>query len=158
MNQYFSREGLEKLKQELHERENTIRPDIAKRILEAKELGDLSENAEYAEAREAQGMNEGRIAELKEIVKNAQVIGLHSAGGGSASGRKEVVVGSTVSVKFSGNERDFTIVGPAEANPTQGFISNESPLGAAFIGKKKGEEFEILVPSGKMKYKILDIK
>ena len=151
MNQFFSQEGLEKLKQELAEREGVIRADIAKRILEAKELGDLSENAEYAEAREAQGMNEGRIAELKEIVKNAQVIS-------SNQQHKVVVVGSTVSVKFNSAERDFTIVGPAEANPAQGFISNESPLGVAFLGKKRGDELEVLVPSGKMKYKILDIK
>ncbi|MEK7615837.1 MAG: transcription elongation factor GreA [Patescibacteria group bacterium] len=151
MTQYFSAEGLEKLKQELAEREGTIRAEIARRILDAKELGDLSENAEYAEARESQGMNEGRIQELQDIIKNAIVIGPNQQ-------NKTVMVGSTVSVKFNGNERQFTIVGPSESNPTQGFISNESPLGMAFIGKKKGEEFEVLVPSGKMKYKILDIK
>ena len=151
MTQYFSQEGLDKLKKELEEREGTIRADIARRILEAKELGDLSENAEYAEARESQGMNEGRIEELKDVIKNAVVIGPNQQ-------NKVVTVGSTVSVRFNASERQFTIVGPAESNPMQGFISNESPLGTAFIGKKKGEEFEIHVPSGKMKYKILDIK
>ena len=151
MNQYFSPEGLEKLKKELEERETVIRPEIARRILDAKELGDLSENAEYAEAREAQGMNEGRIQELQDILKSAQVISPNHQ-------HKIVAVGSTVSVKFSGGERAFTIVGPAESNPAQGYISNESPLGTAFIGKKKGDEFEVLVPSGKMKYKILEIK
>ena len=151
MVQYFSPEGLEKLKRELNERETTIRAEIARRILDAKELGDLSENAEYAEARESQGMNEGRIQELQDIIKNAVVIGPNQQ-------HKTVAIGSTVSVKFGGNERAFTIVGPAESNPIQGFISNESPLGMAFIGKKKGEEFEVSVPSGKMKYKILEIK
>jgi transcription elongation factor GreA len=150
-NQYLSEEGLEKLKKELEERETTIRAAIAKRISEAKELGDLSENAEYTEAREAQSMNEGRIEEIKEILKNAAVIPAHHK-------HQTVVVGSTVSVKFDGHSRDFTIVGPSESNPAQGFISNESPLGSAFLGKKKGEEFEVLVPSGKVKYKILDIK
>ena len=150
MNQYFSPEGLGKLKRELEEREGTLRADIARRILEAKELGDLSENAEYAEAREAQGMNEGRVEELKEIIKNAVVIGPHQQ-------NKLVTVGSTISVALDGNSRQFTIVGPAESNPVQGFISNESPLGVAFIGKKKGEEVEARVPSGIVKYKILDI-
>jgi len=69
-----------------------------------------------------------------------------------------VVVGSTVSVKHGSNERKYTIVGASESNPSSGYISNESPLGVAFLGKKKGDEFEVLVPSGKMKYKILDIK
>lgn len=151
MTQYLSQEGLEKLKKELEYREHVLRLDIARKILEAKELGDLSENAEYAEAREAQGMNEGRIEELKDAIKNGVIMGPNHQ-------HKVVAVGSTVSVKFNGKERAFTIVGPAESNPAEGFISNESPLGAAFVGKKKGEELEVLVPSGKIKYKILDIK
>ena len=151
MTQFFSKDGLDKLKQELADREGSIRADIAKRILEAKELGDLSENAEYAEAREAQGMNEGRIQELQEILRSAALIDPHQQ-------HKTVTVGSTVSVKFNGNTKAFTIVGPAESNPIQGFISNESPLGMAFMGKNKGDELEVQVPSGKMKYKILEIK
>lgn len=158
MTQYLSPEGLEKLKKELEERENIIRPDIARRILEAKELGDLSENAEYAEAREAQAMNEGRIEEIKDILKSGQIIGPNQQ-------KKIVAVGSTISVKFNApagrsasTERQFTIVGPAESNPSMGFISNESPLGAAFIGKKKGDEVEAKIPSGTAKYTILEIK
>ncbi len=151
MTQYFSPEGLEKLKKELEERENKLRPEIAGRIMDAKELGDLSENAEYAEAREAQGMNEGRIEELKDIIKNAQLIDPRQQ-------HKEVAVGSTISVKFGATNKQFTIVGAAESNPAQGYISNESPLGSAFIGKKKGEEVEARVPSGMVKYKILEIK
>ncbi len=151
MTQFISLDGLEKLRKELDERETVLRPEIAKRILEAKELGDLSENAEYAESREAQGMNESRIEEIKDAIKNAVIMGPNQQ-------HKVVAVGSTVSVQFNRNERQYTIVGPSESNPAQGFISNESPLGMAFLGKKKGEELEVLVPSGKMKYKILDIK
>ena len=151
MTQYFSVEGLEKLKKELEERETIIRPEIARKILEAKELGDLSENAEYAEAREAQGMNEGRIEELKDVIKNAIIIN-------SKQKSNVVIVGSTVGAKFNGTTKQFTIVGPAESNPVQGFISNESPLGMALMGKKKGDEVEAQVPSGAVKYKILEVK
>lgn len=151
MVQYFSQEGLEKLKKELEERETILRPDIARKILEAKELGDLSENAEYAEAREAQGMNEGRIEELKDLIGHAVIIEPNQK-------QKTVAIGSTVSVKFNGNQKEFTIVGPAESNPIQGFISNESPLGIAFLGKQKGEEIEVRIPSGTVKYKILEVK
>ena len=150
MVQYFSHEGLEKLKKELEERETVNRPDIARRIIEAKELGDLSENAEYAEAREAQGMNEGRIEELKDLISHAVIIEPNQK-------QKTVGVGSTVSVRFNSNQKDFTIVGPAESDPAQGFISNESPLGLAFMGKEKGEEVEVHIPSGTVKYKILEV-
>jgi transcription elongation factor GreA len=150
MAQYFSPEGLEKLKKELEDRKGEIRNDITRRILSAKELGDLSENAEYAEAKELQSFNEGRIGELEEIIKEAVVIG--------ANGRHDVVtVGSTVKSKSVHGEHKFTIVGPSESDPTQGFISNESPLGNAFIGHKKGEEIEVKTPGGIVKYKIVEI-
>lgn len=150
MAQYFSPEGLEKLKKELEDRKGEIRTEITRKILVAKELGDLSENAEYAEAKEAQSFNEGRIAELEEIIKEAVVIG--------PNGKHDIVaVGSTVKAKTHLSEHKFTIVGPAESDPTQGFISNESPLGQAFIGKKKGEEIEVKTPGGIVKYKILNI-
>lgn len=148
--QYFSPEGLEKLKKELEERKGQIRTDITRKILEAKELGDLSENAEYIEAKEMQSFNEGRIAELDEIIKNAVIIGPHQ--------RQEIItVGSTVKVHSMHGEQQFTIVGAAESNPTQGFISNESPLGTAFLGHKKDEEVEVKTPTGLVKYKILEI-
>jgi len=148
--QYFSAEGLEKLKKELEERKGPIRAEIARKILEARELGDLSENAEYTEAKELQSFNEGRIAELEEIIKNAVVIGPKQK-------REMVVVGSTVKVESVHGEQKFTIVGAAESDPAQGFISNESPLGMAFLGRKKGEEVEVKTPSGVVKYKILEI-
>ena len=150
MTKYFSAEGLEKLKKELVERETVNRPEIARRISEAKELGDLSENAEYAEAREAQGMNEARIQEILDILKNAVIIKPNQQ-------HKTISVGSTIAIRCNGKEQQYTIVGPSESNPAQGYISNESPLGSAFLGKKKGDELEVLVPSGTMKYKILDI-
>jgi len=148
MTNYFSQEGLDKLKQELTERETVIRAEIAKRILEAKELGDLSENAEYAEAREAQGMNEGRIQELKDVIKNASLIGPNHQ-------HKSVVVGSTVSVKHGSNERKYTIVGASESNPSSGYISNESPLGVAFLGKKKGDEYRDVFQRAQTAYSTL---
>lgn len=149
--QYFSPEGLEKLKKELEECKEKIRPEINSKILAAKELGDLSENAEYAEAKEMQSFNEGRITELEEMIKNAVMIGPHQKA-------EAVVVGSTVKVKSGEHgEQNFTIVGAAESNPAHGFISNESPLGTAFLGRKKGEEIEVKTPGGVVKYKLLEI-
>jgi transcription elongation factor GreA len=149
-NQYFSPEGLEKLKKELEERKGPIRAEITRKISDAKELGDISENAEYTEAKESQGFNEGRIAELEEIIKNAVVIG--------PDHKHEVVaIGSTVRVESVHGKQKFTIVGAAESDPVQGFISNESPLGTAFLGHRKDEEIEVRTPSGMMKYKILEI-
>lgn len=141
---------MEKLKKELEDRKGEIRTEITRKILAAKELGDLSENAEYIEAKEAQSFNEGRVAELEEIIKEAVVIGVN--------GRHDVVaVGSTVKSKSHLGEHKFTIVGPAESDPAQGFISNESPLGQAFIGRKKGDEIEVKTPSGVVKYKIIEV-
>ena len=151
-NQYFSQEGLEKLKKEYDERVNTIRPEIATRIREAKEQGDLSENAEYAEAKEAQSLNEGRIEEIKAILENAVLISE-----GKSSG--VVAVGSSIKVESKGSgAKNFVIVGAAESNPLEGFISNESPLGAAFLGRKKGESVKVKTPKGEAEYKILEVK
>ena len=147
--QYFSPEGLEKLKKELEDRKYVLRKDIAGRISEARDLGDLAENAEFTEAKEMQGFNEGRIEELENIIKNAQLIS-HSSG-------LLVDVGSTVKAKSPGGEHTFTIVGASESNPVQGFISNESPLGKSFLGQKKGSEIEVTTPRGIVKYKILEV-
>lgn len=149
--QYLSPEGLEKLKKELEERRGEVRAEVTRKVLAAKELGDLSENAEYIEAKEMQSFNEGRIVELEEMIKSAVLIGPHQ--------KAEVaVVGSTVKVKSGQHgEQKFTIVGAAESNPVHGFISNESPLGTAFLGRKKGEEVEVKTPAGAAKYKIIEI-
>lgn len=150
---YATPEGLEKLKNELRERKTVLRRAIADRIDRAKELGDLSENAEYAEAKDEQAFNEGRIMELGEILSNVEII--HK---GSGKVSDDVGVGSTIIVESEQGEKEFTITGASEADPPQGLISNESPLGQAFLGRKKGEEVEIKVPAGIVKYKILKIK
>lgn len=149
--QYFSKEGLEKLKNELHERTEVMRPQIAVRIKEAKEQGDLSENAEFDAAKEAQSMNEGRIEEIHQILENAVIVESSKSGG-------VVSVGSTVKAECDGKTYSYTIVGVSESDPAKGFISNESPLGKAFLGHKKGDSIEVRTPKGVSKYKILEVK
>jgi len=151
-NQYFSKEGLEKLKNELIERTNVLRPEIAIRIKEAKEQGDLSENAEFDAAKEAQSINEGRIGEIHQILENAIVISDESKSGGV------IVVGSSVKVDAGRGPQQFVIVGVTESNPSTGFISNESPLGKVLIGHKKGDMVEVRTPRGSEQYKILEVK
>ncbi len=147
---YLSPEGIETLKKELQELKTKKRQEIAKRLQEAKDLGDLSENAEYFEAKEAQSLNENRIAELEELLKNAVVIKTPSA--------EDIVrIGSTIETKLNNTIEIFNIVGSAEAKPQEGKISNESPLGRAFLGKKAGDEVEIKTPGGIVKYKIIKI-
>lgn len=149
-NQYFSPEGLEKLKKELEERKYVLRKEIAARIAEARDLGDLAENAEFTEAKEMQAFNEGRIEELENTLKNAQLITYGQAG-------SQVNVGSTVKVFSAHGEQTFTIVGASESNPLHGFISNESPLGKAFLGQQKGGEVGVKTPKGTINYRILEV-
>lgn len=149
--QYFTPEGLDKLKKELAERISVLRPDIAKRLKEAKEEGDISENAGFDAAKEAQAVNEGRIEEIKDILENAKIfIG--------SSGKSTVEVGSSVKVETQGVEHTYVIVGAVESDPLKGFISNESPLGKAFLGHKKGEKVEVKTPKRVVEYKILEVK
>ena len=150
--QYFSKEGLEKLKEEYEHRTGQLRLEIAARIKEAKEQGDLSENQEYSDAKEAQSMNEGRIEELKQVLDNAVVF---SSGGGKAG---IVGVGTQIKVQTGKDVRELKIVGAAESDPANGLISNESPLGSAFLGHKKGDSVSILTPKGQVEYKILEVK
>ena len=147
---YLSREGTESLEKELQELKTKKRQEIAKRLQEAKDLGDLSENAEYFEAKEAQSFNENRIAELQELLKNAITI--------EASNENAVGIGSMIEVKSGNGTEMFRIVGSAEANPQEGKISNESPLGRAFLGRKIGDKIEINTPGGINKYKIIKIE
>lgn len=148
---YLSQEGLKKLHSEL-ERRKGLRAEISQKIQEAKALGDLSENAEYQEALSVQSFNEGRIMELEEILKQAQLIS-------EEVGHKHeaVEVGSQVKVESKLGSQQFTIVGSSEADPAKGFISDESPLGKAFLSHKNGEEVEVETPRGRVKYKILEI-
>ena len=152
MKNFITKHGLEKLKKELERLKTVKRREIAQALQKAKELGDLSENAEYSEAKESQSFNEGRISELEEIIKGAATIKT------SANQGDIVQIGSTVQVKNSNISREYTIVGSEEADPANGRISNKSPLGVAFLGKKTGDEVEIETPGGKMRYKILGIK
>jgi len=149
--QYFTPEGLEKLKNEYEHRISVLRGDIAKRLKEAKEEGDISENAGFDAAKEAQAVNEGRIEEIKDILDNAKVFK-------GSSGKSIVDIGSGVKVQSKNGTQDFVIVGAAESDPAKGFISNESPLGSSFLGKKKGDKVEVKTPRGVVEYKILEVK
>ncbi len=143
-------EGLAKLNEELKYLINEKRKEIIERIKEAAAHGDLSENADYAQAREEQSFIEGRIQEIEEIIKNAEIIA-------AASGHSAVTIGSTVVVKTNGNEKKYTIVGSNEANPAEGKISNESLVGKALLGKKVSEKFMVTTPAGEMEYSIVSI-
>jgi transcription elongation factor GreA len=151
MPKFITEEGLKKIKDELEERKITVRQKIANAIKEAKEQGDLSENAEYSEAKHQQAENEARIAELEFLLKESTVVSFNKS-------MDVVQMGSKVKVKFNGSEMEFQIVGSNEANPGEMKISNESPMGKGFMGKKKDDAVEIDTPGGRMKYKILDVK
>lgn len=147
---YISASGLAELKKELETRIKVTRPEIAQRISEAKEMGDLSENFAYHEARDQQGLNESRIIEITEMLSTAVVV--EEKKGGS------IGLGSSFKVKIGGQTKTFEIVGENEANPMEGKISNVSPLGGAFLGKGTGEMVDAKVPSGTMTYEIISIE
>lgn len=149
--QIISQEGYDKLRDEMIFLSTVKRKEIAERIERAKELGDLSENAEYSEAKDAQALNEGRILELTNTLKNVTVVQ-------SKKSRDKVVMGSKITVKTDKNEKQYTIVSFNEADPLNGKISNESPLGVAFLERKKGDSVEVETPRGIVKYKILKIE
>jgi transcription elongation factor GreA len=148
---YISQEGLEELKEELKDREKNKRYEIADKIADAKELGDLSENFEYKEAKDQQAANEARIAELKGMIQDAVVVEKKSGG-------DTVEIGATVIVEHGDKEREYEITGTTENNPLEGKISNESPLGQALLGRKVGEVAEVDAPSGTIEYTIKEIK
>ncbi len=148
---YLSPEGLAKLKAELEEFKTTKRQEIAARLAEAKSLGDLTENSEYMEAKEAQEQLEKRIAELEALTKNVVLITKQDASG-------TVVIGSTVEVESDRERAAYTIVGSEESRPLEGRISNESPLGKAFLGHKAGDTVVVQAPAGEQKYTILKIQ
>lgn len=149
--QIISQEGYDKLKDELTFLQTVRRKEIAERIERAKELGDLSENAEYSEAKDAQALNEGRVLELTNTLKNVTVVEKNVS-------CDQVVMGSKVTVKTDNKEKEYTIVSFNEADPINGKISNESPLGVAFLHKKKGDSVEVETPKGLIKFKILNIE
>jgi len=147
---YISKDGLDKLRAELDEILNVRRPEIAQRIHDAKEHGDLSENAEYEDAKNEQAFVEGRIQTLEAMIKNATIIDENTS-------KDHVQIGSTVKVKGEDGPETFTIVGSAEAKPADGRISNESPVGRALLGRKKGDKVVVKVPAGDFSYTIVEI-
>lgn len=145
---YVTEEGLYKVKQDLEYLKTTKRKEIAHRIASAKELGDLSENAEYSEAKEEQSIIEGKILELEETLRRVKVIQ-------KPKGSKTVVIGSHVTVeREDGGVQEFDIVGSNEADPATGRISNESPLGRTFLGHKVNDAVSVVVPKGVLRYTI----
>jgi transcription elongation factor GreA len=147
--QYLTQEGLTELQDKLHQLKTIRRREIADAIHTAKEQGDLSENAEYASAKEEQTRIEQEIADLEATVKHAQVI--------TKSGNGKISIGNTVKLDCSGQEKIYRIVGSNEANPLAGKISNESPMGQALLGKKKGESVSIPTPAGSKDCTVLTI-
>ena len=150
-NQIISKEGHDKLKKELDYLLTVKRFEISKKIEIAKEFGDLSENAEYHEAKEAQAFNEGKIAELSSLLKNITVVDKSNSG-------EKVSIGSKITVSINEQTKEYVIVSFNESDPVAGKISNESPLGIAFLNKKKGDNVIVKTPNGEMKYKILKIE
>jgi len=149
--EYLTKEKHEALIEELEHLKKDKRKEIASNLEFAKKLGDLSENAEYHEAREEQGEVEDRIMKIEHILKNAEIVVPHHS--------TTVSIGTTVTVKKEGDKASvvYKIVGSEEANMAEGKISFKSPLGQAMLGKKKGDVFEFTAPKGTFSYKVVDI-
>lgn len=141
-------EGKSELQAEL-EQLKSRRGEIAEKIAEARDYGDLSENAEYDAAREDQGLVESRIAEIEDILQNAEII--------KTSRKSTVGLGSKVELKNGSKKINYHIVGPVEANPVEGKISNESPIGLALMGKKEGDKATVTTPKGEINYTIASV-
>ena len=150
---YYTKEGLQKLKDELQDLKTKGRSDMARQIAEARDKGDLSENAEYDAAKDAQGLLELKISKLEAVVGNARIIDE------SAIDTSKVSILSTVKIKNSSNGMEITyqLVAEEEADLKSGKISVQSPIGKGLLGKEKGEKAKIKVPAGEMEFEILDI-
>lgn len=147
----MTKEGLEKMQKELEDLRTTKRAEVAQRLKEAIAMGDLSENSEYDEAKNAQAFLEGRIVQLEQQIRTAQII---------VKGKKNRIdVGSTVTIEDMEEyvKETVTIVGSAESNPFEGRISNESPVGRALVGAKAGDIVEADAPNSVIKYKVISI-
>jgi len=146
----LTKQGLDKLKIELEELKKVKRPAVIDRIKKAKDFGDLSENAEYEDARNEQSFIEGRIQELEYMVKYAEVSENHPV--------NEVSLGSNVTVTMDGDKATYEIVGSTEADPMQGKISDDSPIGSALLGGKVGEKVTAKTPGGDLEIKIVAVQ
>ncbi len=151
---YLTAEGAEKLRQELARLDTARREEIAQRLRSAIQMGDLSENADYHKAKEDQAFLEGRIQELKYTLQNAQLIEE------SNNGKRDMVdIGATVTIQEEPYDPEtYRVVGAKEANPREGKISHQSPIGKALLGKRVGDEVVVQTPGGEMRFKVLDIQ
>ena len=150
----LTKEGLEKLQEELHELRTSRRAEVAEQIREAQELGMAQVDGQYEDAKNQQAFLEGRIQEIEKMLEMAQLIDEKAA-----HSSKEVRVGSTVSVRTKdGKRQTYRLVGPAEADPSEGRISHESPVGQALLGKKRGDKVRVSVPAGKMEMTITTVR
>lgn len=150
---YYTAEGLKKLKDELHQLKSVERPRVSQQIAEARDKGDLSENAEYDAAKEAQGHLEAKIAKLEDIVANARIVDE------SQMDTSKVLILSRVKIKNTTNgvQMTYTLVAENEANLKEGKISVDSPIGKGLLGKKVGDLADVTVPNGTMKFEIIEI-
>ncbi|TSC57283.1 MAG: transcription elongation factor GreA [Candidatus Peregrinibacteria bacterium Greene0416_62] len=152
-----TKEGLKKLKEELEYLKTVRRKEMAQRLKEAISYGDLSENSEYEEAKNEQAFVEGRILELEQKIKNAKIISEKKV---DTKRDKDIDIGTTVTVRNRSEGEDpetYIIVGSTEADPLEHKISNESPIGRALLGKRKGDIVEVPTPAGKFKYEVLKV-
>jgi len=152
---YLTKEGLEELKKEHEELTKKKRPEVLTRLSQARDQGDLSENAEYTAARDELSFIDGRIDELEELLKQVNII---SEPSGKAGAKNIIKLGSTVVLTVSGKKDEYTLVGEWEADPTAKKISHESPLGKALLGKSIGDKIEVEAPAGKIAYAIVSVK
>lgn len=146
----FTPDGFKKLQEEYDDLVNVQRARVVERLQKARAMGDLSENSEYSAAKEEIAFVEGRIKEIEELMKNAEVVDPSTSDG--------IEIGTTVIVEREGNNETFSIVGEFEADPMQKKLSSTSPIGKALLGKQIGDEVSVEVPVGTLKYKIKEIK
>lgn len=149
---YLTKEGLDALKKELNDLSKVKRGEVLERLSQARNMGDLSENAEYTAAREELLFIDGRIDELEELLKRAALIA------SGTKGSHSIKLGSTVTLSAAGKKDAYMVVGEWEADPKERKISHESPLGKALLGRKVGETVEIDAPAGKIVYTVVSIK
>jgi transcription elongation factor GreA len=150
-NSYLTQDRYDEIAKEVEELKTTGRRGIAEHLKQAKDLGDLSENADYQEAREAQSRLERRILELEDVIRNAVIIK-------KAEGSGTVKISSKVTLKRNGEVVTYSITGSNESHPAGGFISNESPLGRALLGKRVGDEVTVQTPKGESVYVVLRLE
>jgi transcription elongation factor GreA len=147
----LTKEGYNKLQEELRHLKEVKRPKALERLKKAREMGDLTENSEYGDAKEGLSLIDKRIQEIEEILKNGEIIEKNS-------NRQVVDIGSEVIIETEGRKENFIIVGEGEADPVNKKLSHTSPIGRALMGKKAGERVEIEAPGGKVVYKIIKVK